>query len=247
MKRHVEFIAFLLALVVGVCAPAKVFGIPSDAAWKGAAALPIVYFAALVALVGTEIFKYVTGRAARESQRLESACRAVASHVEEQCPEIPMSQCGVHIWRVKGRRNQRLERTSSFLLQGERARSGVHWTKGKGVLGWAWKKREEMHENLESVKRCAASEEEWNKLSDRKRLGMTREEAQRTQNYKAVYARPLYERSTTKGDPKVLGILAIDITAPNHFNHLKRATKGPRFVSVIGVCESALHGTNLES
>jgi hypothetical protein len=89
--------------------------------------------------------------------------------------------------------------------------------------------------------RRAPTEEAFHLLSTKERMGLQWDEVERTRQYKTIYAAPLFDRSPT--DPKIRGILAVDILASGHYDALSGATVGDNdFNSILGICEGALIG-----
>jgi hypothetical protein len=208
---------------------------PHESDWTDGHVLPIIQIVAIVLWVVSQIAQAVQGRRSRRNVKLEDACRDVAAFIDESCPRLPLSHVGVHIWEVPMLRGN-LRRSASFLLIGNRARSGIHWTKGKGVVGYAWEHKVALTKDLEEVRSRAKSPEQFAALPEDDRLGLSWDEFRSTPRYRAVYARPLYSREG-RG---VKGVIAIDLLKNGHFTELESATDSLAFEGVIGVCESAL-------
>lgn len=113
--------------------------------------------------------------------RLEDACRDVAAFVDEK----------------------NLRRAGSFLLIGDRARSGIRWKKGKGVVGLAWAEERVVVKDLEDVRRRARTVEEYAALPEADRLGLSWDEFRKTPRYRAFYA---VQATESPGFDGVIGV-----------------------------------------
>lgn len=236
-----DVVGLVLVAIVGALALAHSAHFPSSMAWSKGHPLPPAQIAAGVLLVMTQIVVVVRARRGRRNTELEDACRHVAGYIDEHCPEVHLREVGVHIWTVAGPPFARyLRRSGSFLLGGQRARSGIRWMKGKGVVGFAWAERMKKIKDIEEIRARARSEEQFDALADEEKLGLTWAEFQQTPNYQTVCANPLYRRDNSSSRPDVRGVLAIDFLGRGHCQELDKATDDPRFASVVGVCESAL-------
>ena len=214
---------------------------PSTGAWSSGHVLPPAQILAAVLLVISQITVVLTARRRQRNRELESACREVAACIDELCPSLPLREVGVHIWAVSGLPFARhLRRSGSFLLLSNRARSGIRWTKGKGVVGAAWQKEMRVIEDIETIRTKATSEGAYMALPDGDRLGLSWEDFVKTPRYQIVCANPLYNRGNGRAKPVVRGVVAIDVARPGHFSEVDAATKSPKFASVVGLCETAL-------
>lgn len=241
MGAWADVFSLLLVAATGALALAHSANFPNGEAWTSGHPLPPVQIATGVLLALTQVVIVVRGRKGQRNQELEGACRQVAAYIDDQCPGLPLRNVGIHIWTVAGPPFARhLRRSGSFLLSGDRARSGIRWTKDKGVVGAAWTKRTRAIEDLEEIRRRVHSPEQFAGLPEDKKFGLSWDEFQRTPHYYAVCANPLYSRDNHSGQPAVRGILAIDLLSDGHCEELERATKDPKFASVLGICEGAL-------
>lgn len=236
--------ADVFALCFGAAAAALAFlhsaNSPSAYTWGGLRALPVLQIAAVVLAVACQATVVVRGRIGKGDHALAEACREVAAYVDESCPGVRLSAVGVHIWKVGGVRRQYLRRSGTFLLAGDRARSGIRWRRGKGVVGFAWDRRETLVRDLEAIRARTASREQFEQLPEDERLGLSWGEFQRTPQYQAVAASPLYKRGGKADSAEVVGILAIDFLAKGGCGELRAATQDAAFASVVGICEAAL-------
>jgi hypothetical protein len=131
-----------------------------------------------------------------------------------------------------------LKRSSSFLLAGDRERSGITWVKGKGVVGAAWEDGTTVTRDIDAIRAKASSRTTYQALAIEETMNLTWEEFRRTPHYRAVSAIPLYRR--VGGGSQLRGILAVDFLESGHFHEMDAAVNDPSFASVIGFCESAL-------
>ncbi|HKI67059.1 MAG TPA: hypothetical protein VJ989_07295 [Solirubrobacterales bacterium] len=237
VASYLDILTLAFGAAAAVLAVAHSAGFPKASTWSAGHALPPIQIAAVAAWVTGQVCLAIQGRRRRRNRKLEDACRNVAAFVDEKCPSLPLAEVGVHIWQVPLVKRQ-LRRAGSFLLIGDRARSGIPWTKGKGVVGEAWRLKTHLTKNLEEIRARANTREAFEALPIDDRLGLSWSEVQRTPGYKAVYARPLYSREGQDHDIK--GILAIDILGDGHYGALVRATEDEGFLGVIGTCETAL-------
>lgn len=215
--------------------------LPSADAWSTGNPLPPSQVVAVALLVFAQVVIVIRGRKRQRNRELEDACREVAAYMDEQCPALPLREVGIHIWTVAGPPfAKHLRRSGGFLLVGTRARSGIRWSKGKGVVGVAWRKKAKLIRDLDAVHRRAASSELFDALPGEDQFGLSWDEFSRTKRYRVVCANPLYGRENTGATPTVRGVLAIDVLKGGHFGEVEAATEGSRFDSVVGLCESAL-------
>jgi hypothetical protein len=237
VSAYSDIFALLFGAAAAVLAAAHSANLPSANAWASHHLLPLVQIGAVALWLITQAGRVVASRRGKRNQELEDACRAVAAFVDERCPGLPLSEVGVHIWQVSvfGRH---LRRAGTFLLIGNRARSGIRWTRGKGVVGLAWEEERVVMKDLEEVRARARTADQYAELPASDRLGLTWDEFRKTPRYRAVYARPLFSRDGRS--PVVKGVIAIDLLCEGHFDELARATEGSGFDGVLGVCESAL-------
>lgn len=211
-------------------------------AWAGGEPLPYVQVGALALWFVAQLAIVIAGRWARRGTQLEDACREVAAFVDEQCDALPLRYVGVRIWIVAGAPwAKHLRMGARFLLVGERPQTGIRWVKGKGVVGSAWEQRLNVSQDLAVTRGNASTQEEFERLPESERRGLSWGEFQKTPNFQAVLAFPLYSRTQHSGDPEVLGVMAIDVLATGYFDQLKAATNSPEFEGVIGTCEYAIN------
>jgi hypothetical protein len=241
LRAYAQVFAFGFGAVAVILAALHSADLPDASAWTAGHALPLVQIGAVAAWLLTQLGILIGDFRSRRSQRLVDACRAVAAFIDDQCPELPLREVGVRIWMVSGPPWARhLRRGGSFLLAGERARTGIRWMKGKGVVGTAWSERLNTIRDLAEIRSRATTRSEYERLDDSEKLGLTWDEFRRAPTYQAVFACPLYSRVSTSGDPPVRGVLAIDLLASGHFEQLEVATEDSGFEGVVGTCEDAL-------
>ena len=207
----------LLAAVYGVVAGAlsnKEW--PSEKTW----AVGTLWFwslvgAGIIVLVATFVDGALTRRAAERAAQgvrdndLTIYCQRVASKIIGHCNPVGLNPelLTVGVWRTK--KDNTFDRAAQFLLPVERPRSGVDWKKGKGVVGSAWASgKDNPFESL--AVRSTMSKDDYDHLSEYKRLGMTYADWEKVTAYKAVVASALY---ATAG-ASLLGYLVIDYRGP---------------------------------
>jgi hypothetical protein len=235
-----DIIALALVAATTGLALAHSADFPSENAWSSGHILPPAQIAAVVLLVVAQISVVLRARRKQRNRELEDACREVAACIDEQCPSLPLREVGVHIWEVAGLPFARhLRRSGSFLLLSNRARSGIRWTKGKGVVGVAWQKERRIIKDIEAIRTNATSEESYAALPEDERLGLSWEEFVKTPRYQIVRANPLYNRGNSNAKPTVRGVVAVDVAQSGHFEEVNKATESRKFASVIGLCETA--------
>jgi hypothetical protein len=237
MGAYADVAALIFGAAAAVLAAAHSAHVPSARAWTEGHPLPPVQVAAVALWVVTQIVVVIRGRIGKRNQELEDACRAVAAFVDEQCPRLSLSEVGIHIWQVP-LLSRSLRRAGSFLLMGNRARSGIRWTRGKGVVGRSWEEETVVIRDLEAIRSRATTAGQYAALPESDKLGLSWDEFRKTPRYRAVFARPLFSRDG--GNPVVKGVIAIDLLREGHLDDLIRATESLGFDGVIGVCESAL-------
>ncbi|HEX7125672.1 MAG TPA: hypothetical protein VF406_07810 [Thermodesulfobacteriota bacterium] len=85
--------------------------------------------------------------------------------------------------------------------------SHIRWTRGKGVIGKCWERRQEYGLDLEKVhgKLRYCTKEQWRALAPDERIGLSYEEFQKVKHYGAVGAVPILD---AKG--KFIGCVSVD-------------------------------------
>lgn len=241
VRDYAQILAFAFGAAAVVLAAAHSGEFPDAEAWSKGRPLPIAQIGVVAIWVVAQLGILIGDFRSRKNQKLMDACREVAAFIDDQCPTLPLRDVGVRIWIVGGPPWARhLKRGASFLLSGERSQTGIRWVRGKGVVGTAWEKRLNTIGDLATVRATVGTPAEYEVLDVSDRYGISWEEFQRTPSYQAVFAAPLYSRSSTSGDPPVRGVLAIDLLAPGYFDQLEAATEDPGFEGVVGTCENAL-------
>jgi hypothetical protein len=212
---------------------------PSAADWSKGHAWLIAQFVVFALLALTQLVVLVSARRSQRSKKLEEACQLVAGYVDDHCPEVKLRHVGIHVWVVAGPPFARyLRRSGSFLLAGERERSGIVWVKGKGVVGEVWEEGVPVTRDIDAIRARAASRDAYESLGREDKMGLDWEEFNRTPAYRAVAGIPLYRRAGSGSG--IRAVLAVDLLEPGHFRELESAVRDPAFAYVIGVCESAL-------
>jgi hypothetical protein len=236
---YADIAAFVFLLLSGGLALAHSDEWPSGDAWSKGHPLLLAQLVAFVLLGLTQLAILIAGRRGERNKGLEESCQLVAAYIDERCANVQLRNVGVHIWTTSGPPFARyLRRSSSFLLAGDRERSGITWVKGKGVVGAAWEDGVTVTRDIDAVRAKASTLAAYEALSIEETMNLTWEEFRRTPHYRAVSAIPLYRRAG--GGSQLRGILAIDFLEPDHFREMESAVNDPAFASVIGFCESAL-------
>jgi hypothetical protein len=236
---YADIAAFVFLLLSGGLALAHSDEWPSGDAWSKGHPLLLAQLLVFVLLGLTQLAILISGRRGERNKGLEESCQLVAAYIDERCANVQLRNVGVHIWTTAGPPFARyLRRSSSFLLAGDRERSGIIWVKGKGVVGAAWEDGVTVTRDIDAVRAKASTLAAYEALSIEETMNLTWEEFRRTPHYRAVSAIPLYRRAG--GGSQLRGILAIDFLEPDHFREMESAVNDPAFASVIGFCESAL-------
>jgi hypothetical protein len=236
---YADIAAFVFLLLSGGLALAHSDEWPAGNAWSKGHPLLLAQLVVFVLLGLTQLAILIAGRRGERDKGLEESCQLVAAYIDEQCAEVQLRNVGVHVWTVAGPPLARyLKRSSSFLLAGDRERSGITWVKGKGVVGAAWEDGTTVTRDIDAIRAKASSRATYEALLIEERMNLTWEEFRRTPYYRAVSAIPLYRRAG--GGSQLRGVLAIDFLESGHFHEMQAAVEDPAFASVIGFCESAL-------
>jgi hypothetical protein len=236
---YADIAAFVFLLLSGALALAHSDEWPSGGAWSKGHPLLLAQLLVFVLLGLTQLAILIAGRRGEGDKGLEESCQLVAAYIDEHCPGVQLRNVGVHIWTMAGPPFARyLKRSSSFLLAGDRERSGITWVKGKGVVGAAWQEGTTVIRDIDGIRDKASSRTAYEALAMEETMNLTWEEFRRTPFYRAVSAIPLYRRAGAGS--QLRGILAIDFLESGHFQEMRAAVDDPAFASVIGFCESAL-------
>jgi hypothetical protein len=202
-----------LGLVLGVGLAAamllKAADWPTQRTWEPWS-LPFV--ALLVAAVYVPLFsfyKYLDTRQAREEvwrRDVSVTCQEIAWEIDKTCPTVSVGALAVSFWRC--RKDGTFDRRARFLLSGTRQSSGLEWRKGRGVAGWLWDRERESAIIEKLGPRNEMTQEEFERLPEQERLGLTYVEWQDVSRYTGVAAVREYERS--RDEKRLVGILVID-------------------------------------
>lgn len=236
---YADIAVFVFALASAGLAFAHSSEFPSSHAWSKGHFLVFAQFGAFALLGLTQLAVMISDRRSARNRKLEDACQLVAAFIDERCPNVPLREVGVHIWTTAGPPFARyLRRSGSFLLAGERERSGIVWIKGKGVVGAAWEQGRRITRDIDEIRQKATSRAAYEQLSAADRMELGWDEFRKTPRYSAISGSPLYRRT---GDGSLIrGIVAIDFLVGGHFHELLDATNNSEFADVIGVCETSL-------
>jgi hypothetical protein len=212
-------------------------GIPSGTWWDEVTDLPVLF----TVLVGFGALAYgvdgvfASGRAAREEIRadLERLARRAFVPINARLPEVPINRLGVHVWRTKG---ERLERLIKYTMEHQRVETPIQWSRGKGAIGVAWEGGGPLTADLTPL--YAKADElgsSFDALPPHERYGLTLKEVHQGNRYKSVLAYPL-----SSVDGEIIGILSVDCAEAGHATELASLVDDRLFQDVLGSCESAL-------
>jgi hypothetical protein len=225
------------------CSLARLQDFPSAGAWKGDSPLRYV-------LISSGIFALITGalvvtgyglllKRTERTDDLAEACKGIW-HVavkELGCPLAGMEKVGVHVWVVRGFIGARfLERRATFTLE-PRRETQIVWRKGKGAIGVAWAANRAKIASVAAVKASAATEDQFYALSRDDRYGLTWDEFEKAERYKAILAIPLETRPN-----HVAGCLSVDIQLEGYDQQLDTLAKAEQLTRALMTCESVLRG-----
>jgi hypothetical protein len=195
---------------------------------------------ALTALTGAGTVLVVQGyrrflRRDAKKAALREGAESIAQLVEKQTSLTP-GEFGVHIWLVRGMKGfRRLVRGPSQAR--EHHETPIVWTKGKGVIGQAWKRRKTRYADLDLVRELYPSQEDWCGQKREKRFRLSWDEFEETRRYRAVVAVPL--RAHRFARYRVRGVIAIDALVSGKAAELEALEKTPEFSAIRRLCESA--------
>jgi len=247
--RRFEVQFFWVAMVLGVYL--AVATLLRAARHHGAAWEPWhpLFIAMVIAAVFVPIYGFLKTLDARELAvdaagrklvtNLEVFCQRAVSAMAEKCPEVSVNDLSVHVWICLA--DGGFDRRVSFMLPEARPRSGIDWRKGKGVAGTAWARREEIGTDLSGLNADLATlgEEEFNRLSESRRYGMSAAEVRKTTHCAGIYAIPLFARD----DPfTTLGVFVVDYTGGGGFACVQRSAEEWPIRVYSGACEEILTG-----
>jgi hypothetical protein len=143
----------------------------------------------------------------------------------------PLTTLGVSVWRVSAS-GETLERLALLRLHG-RPRSGVAWTKGKGVIGRCWAESRELLIDLTKFR--GLSQADFEALDDETRVGMEWNDYQQTAGYSAVWATPVRDEPGN-----LLGCISIDCDHPDSTAGLENAMRDKAVLGVIEILRNSV-------
>lgn len=238
-QRRARWAAILCTGLFAVGTLARSAEIPTKEIWaRGSISTWLLVGTGLVTAVWQ---MYVNRDRKRRQQQaaLAEACQRIAAHVDEKCPGLGLRDVGVHIWSIGGPASDlRLKRRATFLLR-ERQPSAIVWRKGKGVIGTCWEKKAPLIvDRMAHFAHKASAKQRFCSLPGPERFNLEWDEFERTRHYKAIWAAPLFDRTS---DPQVRGVVSIDVQASGQYEALLQATQGDRDLqAILGICEGAL-------
>lgn len=182
----------------------------------------------------------VRERQLREARWLSETLRALLVQVV-QASQLDWTDVGVNAFLVRRRYRwvggQALKRIGRERIRSAPPPSSVVWTVGKGVIGRCWELGTDLgvdlRDHFAGVE--ANTPEEWTKLTDEERLGLTYEDFQRTRQYGVVVATPVLDRAGS-----VLGVVSADsLTGPRDrlWNDQVREALGAAAVTIRNLLE----------
>lgn len=125
---------------------------------------------------------------------------------------VPWENTGVQLFVVKGRWRWTRHVRAAKVRIGAVPSSGVHWTKGKGIIGRCWETRTPQFADLAAhfAPYVGCTREQWDRLDADVRYGLTFDDFQRLgAKYGVVAAVPMIDRHG-----KYIGCVTLD-TAPD--------------------------------
>lgn len=152
----------------------------------------------------------VRERHLRQARWFSETLRALLVQVV-QASGLDWTAVGVNAFLVRRRfrwfGDEVLQRVGRERIRSTPPPSNVRWTAGKGVIGRCWALGTDLGVDLRHHFRDVegSSAEEWARLGDEERLGLTYEDFQRTRQHGVVVATPVLDRFDT-----VIGVISAD-------------------------------------
>jgi hypothetical protein len=113
----------------------------------------------------------------------------------------------------------------------------IVWTKGKGIIGQAWKRNKTRLADLDKVRREYPTQDRWCSRSREDRFRLSWAEFADTKRYRSIVAVPLRVKRFARY--RVRGVVAIDALVPGKARELEKLEESPEFSAVRRICESA--------
>lgn len=116
-------------------------------------------------------------------------------------------------------RTETQNRIARWCIDDGKRPSGIKWTKGKGLIGQCWEQEQDVFINIVSEygrfdarkadkKTADALRVQWYLLDQSKRLGLSWDELQKSFDYGAIFATPIFD-----GEKQYLGCVSMDTPA----------------------------------
>lgn len=183
-------------------------------------------------------FRSVLTKQGRKA-KFQTAAQSVVSLVEDKT-QLSHADIGVNVWLVKGMLGFRRLVREAIVVAQPRHETPITWTKGKGIIGEAWERKQSRFADVERVRGLYPTKQAWCGLPREERFRLSWAEWEETFRYYAVLAVPL-RRHRFGGHP-VHGVVAIDVLVPSKGRVLDGVQRTKEFSSVIRTCEAALGG-----
>jgi phosphate/sulfate permease len=243
LRRPASAVTALLVAAVGAMGTAKEYDWPHESWWKpGQPALVIFVILSLLAGLGVAFiivgFFRLLSRETRRRQ-FQAAAHSFVRCVEKQT-SLQHHEIGVNIWLIKGVKGFRRLVREAIAVAEPRPETPITWTKGKGIIGHAWRRNKSVFANLDTV-RALFNEETWCALRRDQRFRLSWDEFNETWRYHAVLAVPL--RRHRFGVHRIRGILAIDAVVTEKGKELDGIQRTPDFNVIMGICQAAFAGS----
>lgn len=227
----------IVVVALGVATAAREAVWPSEEWWESVGGkLLFIGLTALTAIGAALVawgYKRVLAYRA-QARTVDEAAKGIALLVKQKT-SLKTHQFGVNIWIIRGALGfRRLVRWSE--IAPDHHRTPILWTKGKGVIGQAWKGKRTRSVDLERI-RNAHDEESWCARKREERLRLSWDEFEETGRYHHVIAVPLRARRFAKY--RVCGVIAIDSLVSGKKEELEALAKLQAFSSIRRLCESA--------
>lgn len=166
---------------------------------------------------------------------LLEAAEGFARLVEDET-SMQKGEYGVNIWLIRGPLGfRRLVRGPSITPPHDS--TPIVWTKGKGAIGQAWKRKRDRFADLDTLRENYPTQESWCRRSKEARFRLGWDEFADTERYRAVVAVPLRVARFVRYP--VRGVVAIDALVPGKAGELEALTKSPGFDAVMKTCQTA--------
>jgi hypothetical protein len=167
---------------------------------------------------------------------IEQLARRTFVYINRHLPNVRINQLGVHVWTTDG---DRLKRLVKYTMEQQRATTPITWTRGKGVIGLAWRQKRNLIADLTDIyaKADTLDPAAFEALDPEERYGLSAAEIRSGGRYKSVLACPLTDEQR---ENEVIGVLSVDCSVVVPSAALEALLYDREFQDVLGSCESAL-------